>query len=69
MYGRDAIGKVVATIESTPEGEFPLMVIRIPILQATQELEALCAATAVSKGHHEYVGSGYAVTDGSTSIH
>jgi hypothetical protein len=49
MFGRD----VIKELHRWPESETRYTVF-VEIRQATNELEALCAAVEEAKGHHEY---------------
>jgi len=53
-----AYGWDVVTAISASEIGRPVKVVRMSILQATLELEALLAATSVAKGRHEYIAFG-----------
>jgi hypothetical protein len=54
VFGREVVREIIASNTSRS-----VYVVRVPILQATEELEALLAATVFVKGWHEYESSEY----------
>ena len=58
VFGREVVNELVASKTSRL-----VAVIRVSILQATDQLEALLAATVIAKGRHEYESSDYGATE------